>query len=49
MKESLDLALRLLLTSTGLDQLSGVWEVCGGRVQCSLLPTLSLHGGFTAR
>lgn len=48
MKESLDLALRSLLTSAGLEQLSGFWEACDGRVQCSVLPALSM-GFFTAR
>ena len=41
MKESLDLALRSLLTSAGLEQLPGFWEVRGGRVQYSVLPALS--------
>lgn len=41
MKESLDLALCSILTSAGLEQLSGFWEACGGRVQCSVLPAPS--------
>lgn len=41
MKESLDLALRLLLMSAGFEQLSGFWGVHGGRLQCCVLPVLS--------
>lgn len=41
MKESLDLALHMLLMSAGFEQLSGFWGVHSGRVQCSVLPVLS--------
>lgn len=41
MKESIDLALPSLLASAGLEQLSGVWQVRGGRVQCCVFPTIA--------
>jgi len=41
MKESLDLALCSIPTSAGLEQLSGFWEVRGGRLQWSVLPAFS--------
>lgn len=40
-KESIDLALPSLLASAGLEQLSGVWQVRGGRMQCCVFPTIA--------